>query len=359
MPRPDLMAEASEFQAAMDRIKEAQRAEREAKRSLLFQLASELGYSVFPLSEPPAQEAAPPSDTAQDKAGLIFDGTFGSLIDVYRAHEKSPYHNLKHKVRTSYDQMLNRIRKDAGNERIFTWSAESVQKIYDSNWAAGGKVAMGHALVGKLRLLTSFGSVTLNDDACTRLSTILGNMRFPLSEKRTEYLTYDHARAIRATANTAFNWHSIALAQAFKFELSKLRPVDVIGEWVPLSEPGTSDITRGEEKWVGGLRWSDIDENLILRRTVTSGRKNQHKVVEFDLKHHAMIMEEINRVPPWNRKGAIIICEYSNLPWSGPEFRRKWRLVADKAGIPDSLTFSDGGRGNTPETAPRTGSIFD
>ena len=43
---------------------------------------------------------------------------------------------------------------------------------------------MGHSMIGKLRLLTSFGSVVLNDDACTRLSTILGNMRFPNSRGR-------------------------------------------------------------------------------------------------------------------------------------------------------------------------------
>jgi hypothetical protein len=283
----------------------------------------------------------------------VFDGTFAGLIDTYRTHEASPYHKLKHKVRSSYDYMLNRIKKDVGGERIADWSADKVQSIYDDTWAAGGKVSMGHTLIGKLRLLTSFGSVVLNDNACTRLSTILGNMRFPLGEKRTEVLTFDHARAIRAAANNEFNWPSIALAQAFQFELSKLRQVDVIGEWVPISEPGTSDITKGHEKWMNGLRWSDIDDGMILRRTVTSGRKNQQKVVEFDLKHYAMIMEEINRVPPWNRNGPIIICEYSNLPWSAAEFRRKWRLVADKAGVPTSLTFTDGGRGYTVDPSSK------
>lgn len=261
--------------------------------------------------------------------------------------------------------MLNRIKKDIGNDQVGDWNADRIQSAYDNNWAANGKLSMGHTIIGKLRLLATFGSVVLDDNACTRLSSILGNMRFPLGPKRTDVLTFDHVRAIRAVANNEFNWPSIALAQALQFELSKLRQVDVIGEWVPIGEPGTSEITKGNEKWVNGLRWSDIDENMILRRTMTSGRKNQQTVVEIDLKYHAMILEELNRVAPWKRNGPMVVCEYSNLPWSAAEFRRKWRLVADKAGVPSSLTFTDGGRGNFAEASAKQSksaekaSIFD
>ena len=79
-------------------------------------------------------------------------------------------------------------------------------------------------------------------------------MRFRTPEARVEQMTADYASAIRSKAHE-LGWNSIALAQAIQFEL-KLRPVDVIGEWVPLSEPGTSDVTWGDEKWLRGLRWS-------------------------------------------------------------------------------------------------------
>ena len=43
-----------------------------------------------------------------------------------------------------------------------------------------------------------------------------------------------------------------------------LRQKDVIGEWVPRSEPGPSDIWNSDgEKWLRGLRWQEIDGNLI------------------------------------------------------------------------------------------------
>ncbi|MCP3393755.1 hypothetical protein NLM27_33900 [Bradyrhizobium sp. CCGB12] len=279
------------------------------------------------------------------KKPAAFDGTFSGLIKAYRTHEKSPYHKLKHSVRKNYDQGINRLDREIGSERVADWTASRVQYMHDNSWAAGGKASMGHSLLGKVRLLCSFGSVVLEDDACTRLSTIIGNMRFEPPPTRTEILTYDHARAIRATAHTHFNWPSIALAQALQFEIPKLRQVDVIGQWVPLDEPGPDDIKNEHEKWVGGLMWSDIDEHMILRRELPVGRKGGDKPFEWDLKRLSMIMEEINSVPPWKRTGPMVICEYSNKPWSAAEFRRKWRIVADKAGVPSNIQMTDGARG--------------
>ena len=36
-----------------------------------------------------------------------------------------------------------------------------------------------------------------------------------------------------------------------------------------------------------------------------------------------------------------MICDTNGMPWSTPEFRRKWRLVAKKAGEPDNVTNRD------------------
>ena len=68
-------------------------------------------------------------------------------------------------------------------------------------------------------------------------------------------------------------------------------------------EPGTSEIVKGNEKWVRGLRWSDIDENMVCAACLLVANRDQHKEVEFKLKRSAMVMEEINRVPPEKRKG--------------------------------------------------------
>jgi hypothetical protein len=297
-----------------------------------------------PPAAPPVQkkpEAEPqPAPSASLNEAAAFDGSFKSLIDCYHQHPKSPYHQLKHNVRSNYDNTFKRIINDVGDERISDWNADHIRQLHEKNWAADGKFSMGHMVIAKLRLLSTFGSVTLNDDACMRLSAILGNMRFARGKAKDsgERLTRDHVRAIRVAAREHFGWDSIALAQAFQLEFPKLKQMDIIGEWVPLNEPGTSDIVKGNEKWVRGLRWSDIDENMVLRRVLTSGRRDQHKEVTFNLKRSAMVIEEINRIPVEKRKGAMIICEYSNIPWSAAEFRRKWRIVATKAGVPESLS---------------------
>jgi hypothetical protein len=88
-------------------------------------------------------------------------------------------------------------------------------------------------------------------------------------QPRNEVLSAEQADAIRAHAHE-IGWHSIALAQAFQFELL-LRQKDVIGEWVPMSEPGVALETWKGQKWLRGLIWSEIDDNLVLRH-VTSKR---------------------------------------------------------------------------------------
>ena len=60
-----------------------------------------------------------------------------------------------------------------------------------------------------------------------------------------------------------FGWYSIALAQALQFELL-LSQKDVIGEWVPVTEPGKSDVIWAErrllrQKDVVG-EWIPVDE---------------------------------------------------------------------------------------------------
>jgi len=72
---------------------------------------------------------------------------------------------------------------------------------------------------------------------------------------------------------------SIALAQAFQFELM-LRQKDVIGEYVPIAEAGISDLQVDGLKWLRGIRWEEISEDLVLRH-ITSKRQ---KLIEISLR---------------------------------------------------------------------------
>jgi hypothetical protein len=296
----------------------------------------------------PITPAIPPTSTVHHP----FDGTVAGLVQVYRTHPKSPYHALKFAVRANYDGVLNRLVAGIGATRIADLDKEKVQHLYEG-WMATGKVAMAYAFIGRLRLIFSFGMTVLDDPACIRISSIMHTMRFTLPKKRVERLTAAHVAAIRDTAHD-LDWHSIALAQVFQFEL-KLRQLDVIGEWVPLAEPGESDITIDGLKWLRGLRWEYIDENLVLRHVIKD-QLGKMKEVTHDLKQFPLIMEELDWFGTRPTKGPLICCEFKSAPTDRPythtEYRRKWRIVASKAEIPKDIRNSDSFRGEDLKGKP-------
>jgi hypothetical protein len=304
--------------------------ERLDKIAQLERLASELGVSIS------GEFGAMPTFPKESKP-QSFDGTIAGLVQCYRTDERSPYFKLKYKVRNGYDGNLNKIVSDFGHYVIADLSADRIWGFYNQ-WAEGGKIAMGHALAAKLRLLSGYGATILNDPHCIPFAHIMRTLRFPTTQARLVPMTAAHATALRSKAHE-MGWPSIALAQAIQFEL-KLRQVDVIGEWVPLSDPTPSTVAWGNEKWVRGLRWSDIDDKLILRYVIVDKvkRKNSH---EADLSKLPMVLEELDKLTGMPTSGPMIICEPTGRPYSANEFRRKWRLVANKAGIPDNVRNAD------------------
>ena len=80
-------------------------------------------------------------------------------------------------------------------------------------------------------------------------------------------------------------------SDVIRVERKLLRQKDVRGEWVPVDEPGEGGAIWAErkQKWLRGLRWSNIDKNLILRHTAgSSGR-----TIEVDLRTAPMVLEEL------------------------------------------------------------------
>ena len=192
----------------------------------------------------------------------------------------------------------------------------------------------------------------LEDGECIRLLNILSQTRFPNAVSRNLRITAEQVKTVRVKAHRR-GWGSIALAQALQFELM-LSQKDVIGEWVPISEPDTSAVVGPKGKWLTGLRWEEIDKDLILRRNQNS---ENGKEVEFDLKLAPMVIEEFalwSRTPiaKLNRaalpaSGPVVLCEITAYPWSTAEFRRKWRILAKDAGVPDSIKNRNSPRGGT------------
>jgi hypothetical protein len=299
-------------------------------------LARELGMPVPALASTASLSSPKPAPQS-------FDGTLAGLVQCYRTDQRSPYFQLKHRVRNGYDGNLNKIVADFGHYAVESLTADRIMGLYNL-WAEGGKIAMGHALAAKLRLLSGFGATILGDTRCIPFAHIMRTLRFPAAAGRQVPMTAEYATALRRKAHD-IGWPSIALAQALQFEL-RLRQVDVIGEWIPLSDPMPSTIVWGNEKWVRGLRWTDVDDKLILRFTTVDKvkRKIPHEV---DLTRLPMVIEELDKLPAVPTSGPMIICEANDRPYSGNEFRRKWRLVANKAGLPDNIRNADNIRAET------------
>jgi hypothetical protein len=269
------------------------------------------------------------------------------LIDSYRTDPDSDFQNLTYQVRMKHDGELTRLIAAHGSIQLRDIHFRTLTAWY-RDALADGKIARAHSLVSRLRELFRFGHLFLEDGDCHRLFEALRKLQLDMSPPRRVEMTADHARAICKTAREHFGWHSIALAQALQFELL-LGQKDVIGEWVPVGEPGESDVVRPGQKWLRGLRWSSIDKNLILRHRVSSSGRR----IEVDLRTAPMALEEFklfmaypcstldDLIDSLPHSGPLILCDINGMPWSTAEFRRKWRLVARKAGVPDNVTNRD------------------
>lgn len=282
----------------------------------------------------------------------LYDGTLKALIACYQTDPDSEYRTKRYRTRQNYDNLTRRLERDHGADRISEIRPRLLKRWHEE-WTVSG-VAMAHALMGMLRTVVGFGANMLEDDECAKLRGHLHSMRFKMSRPRQERMTAEQAVAIRAKAHD-MALPSMALAQALQFDLM-LRQKDVIGEFVPLAEPGISDVIDGDQKWLRGLRWEEIDHGLILRHTTSK----RNKEIEVNLRLAPMVMEEIpvlDGLPRGIATGPIIIYEITGLPYRSAQFRREWRKVARAAGVPDHVFNMDSRAGGISEATDAGASL--
>ncbi|MCK1577788.1 hypothetical protein [Bradyrhizobium sp. 174] len=147
----------------------------------------------------------------------------------------------------------------------------------------------------------------------------------------------------------------MALAQAFQFDVM-LRQKDVIGEHLPIGlKEGGPGLVIGEEKWVRGLLWSEIDDRLILRHQTSKTSKPD----VVDLKLAPMVLEDLRHMGVVAMRGRprlikrlerpVIVDERKNLPYHAHDFRRIWRSIAREEGVPDNVFNMDSRAGGITE----------
>lgn len=273
-----------------------------------------------------------------------------NLIESYRTDPVSTYRTLRFRTRQHYDGLLKRIDADLGTMDVAEIRTRDFQLTYQA-WQLRG-IATSHALVGMLRTICNYGNVYLEDDGCMRLSSRLSAMRFKMGKPRQVHLTYEMAVAI-CTKAREWGLYSIAIAQSGQFDFV-FRQKDMLGEWLPESEPEESYIFDGGFKHVRGIRWENIDDNLILRHTTSKRLKD----VEINLMLAPLFLEQLRFdyliVEPGKRhrlpaRGPVVVSEATGLPYNAWEYRRLWRGLARHCGIPDHILSMDSRSGGITE----------
>lgn len=287
------------------------------------------------------------------QAENYFDGTIGQLIECYKTDPDSRYHKGEYKTRQHYDTLCKCLKRDLGADKIIADLTARDMLRLNEKYINEGHLPMGRAVIGMLRTVATFGATLLASPDCRELKTMLSDMRFPMGKARTEILTFEQVVAVRKAAN-ANGDHSVALAQAIQ-SAGTFRQKDIIGEWLPISEPGMSLVTSGNEKWIKGIDWKEIDQNWVLHH-VTSKRK---KLVHVDLRIDPMVAEELGSMDrsAFPTSGPVIVCEKTGLPWTAPDFRRRWRKAADDAGVPKVIRNMDSRAGAITEALAGGASI--
>ena len=172
---------------------------------------------------------------ANERPVPIFDGTLASLIDLYSSDKESPYNDLRHRTRRTYDQQLKLLKRSVGARRIDRLNGEDFRRWYRNLREARStgqppRLARAHGCMTMLRILFGYGQI-MGLPNCDKLKGILAEMRFRGTPPRKTVMTYEQVVAFIQMAHESGR-PELALAQALQFE-GTLRQIDVIGEWVP------------------------------------------------------------------------------------------------------------------------------
>lgn len=279
--------------------------------------------------------------------------TLRKLIKKYQNHPLSTWHALRYSTQQNHRNLLRQIDRRYGRVKLRRIKAKTLLE-WHGEWLNGTKFSAARAFIKKVRTVFGFGMTLLEDEDCVRIRQVMTAMRFPGAPRRKQRITAGQAIAVRSGAWTR-RQGSVALAQAFQFDVM-LRQKDVIGEHLPIGlKEGGPGLVIGEEKWVRGLLWSEIDDRLILRHQTSK----TSKPVVVDLKLAPMVLEDLRHMgvvamrgrPRLIKRleGPVIVDERKNLPYNAHDFRRIWRSIAREEGVPDNVFNMDSRAGGITE----------
>jgi hypothetical protein len=272
---------------------------------------------------------------------MEFDGTIRSLLLLYQLHEESPYHLLKPGTRRPYDHYLGRLEHHIGARRVDSIDGIDIRR-WHKDWSSEGKHLAAATMVrAVLDAAVSFG-IMMRLKGCVDLRDTIAaaKRKLPGPRARTMTATPDQVIAARAAAH-ANGRKSSALAYAMVYETT-VRLWDVIGQWWPMDRGGISEVLDPvyKMKWYG-LRWEDIDPDMVLRFTPSKTDGTTAAEVIYPLAKAPMVLEELKHWPADTRTGPMIVSEETGLPYRAQIFTQRWGVDRKKAGLPAKLWARD------------------
>lgn len=279
---------------------------------------------------------------------LRFDGTIKSLVQRYQADPSSPYVQVKHNTRRTYDQILDKIERALGGRVLAALTNADFRRWYDETRkpkaeGEAERISKAHNLMRMIRRLLSYG-VAAELPECERLQKIMDNTRFKAPGRRRAKLELHHVLAFIAEAKAADRL-SLALGTALQFETG-MRQKDVIGEWEPIPDgaPPHGIVQQGR-RWVNGLTWSDINNRLVISKETTK----TGAIVSHDIGLCPITLDVLQLVGAAARIGPLIIDEVAGRPYAEWAYAREWRVIARLAKIPDCIFNMDARAGAITE----------
>lgn len=265
-----------------------------------------------------------------------WDGTVKMLLDRYQSDAESPYQSLRPGSLVPYRFYIKRLLEHISKRNITTITGVDIIK-WHKIWSSDGECLAASAMMrAVLAAAVSYG-IMLRFDGCADFLTVIKetNKKIPQPRRREFVITAEQVIAARksAHANGRPGW---ALAYALAYETT-LRLWDVIGQWVPLSADGVSDVTAYGKKWFG-LRWEDIGPDLVLRYVPSKTSGKTGKSVTYPLTSAPMVLEELAYWPE-PRKGPVVLD--GKRPVFAARFQKQWRIDANAAGIDGKVWARD------------------
>lgn len=285
----------------------------------------------------------------------IYNGSMRSLVKVYRTDPDSPFQELR-TARHSYSSSMDTLDVAVGDARVLELTFRDFKRWHKEfcKPEPGGllRKPRGHRLMTTVRIVMSFGAL-VKLPGCEEAKAVLSGMEFPNPKKRSVFITAPQCIAHRAKAHE-MGFASVAFVDATMFELG-VRQKDMLGETLPMSEPGLSDVTYHGRKWLYGMHSGEVSPDLIWTHRLSKSLRgrtaildpNAGKLEQFDLRAYSMVMEEIGYLK--GKTGAIVINERTGRPWNQSTFGLAWRKIARAAGIPDHVQCRDFRAGSITE----------